>query len=132
MGSSAGVGGGAAEPWYRVIAIPDACYGGTPERDYASMLPAVLKAAQHRRPFVAGWFSRGGGAPLELITNAGPLPPAPALPLTSSSADEPARRTSSQPPGGAGPMPSGAGRRRKDPSGESSDPDRLASEPVEP
>ena len=132
MGSSAGVGGGAAEPWYRVIAIPDACYGGTPERDYASMLPAVLKAAQHRRPFVAGWFSRGGGAPLELITNAGPLPPAPALPLTSSSADEPARRTSSQPPGGAGPLPSGAGRRRKDPSGESSDPDRLASEPVEP
>ena len=48
--------------------------GGSAERDYASVLPAVLNAAMHRRPFVAGWLSRGGGAPLELITNAGPLP----------------------------------------------------------
>src|SRR5260370_18411056 len=48
--------------------------GATAERDYASVLPAVLNAALHRRPFVAGWLSRGGGAPLELITNAGPLP----------------------------------------------------------
>src|ERR1700716_1300255 len=48
--------------------------GATAERDYASVLPAVLNAARHRRPFVAGWLSRGGGAPLELITNAGPLP----------------------------------------------------------
>src|SRR5258706_9821431 len=48
--------------------------GTTAERDYASVLPAVLNAALHRRPFVAGWLSRGGGAPLELITNAGPLP----------------------------------------------------------
>ncbi len=39
------------------------------------MLPAVLSAAQGGRPFVVGWLSRGGGAPLELITNAGPLNP---------------------------------------------------------
>jgi len=48
--------------------------GGSAEQDYASVLPAVLNAAMYRRPFVAGWLSRGGGAPLELITNAGPLP----------------------------------------------------------
>ena len=54
--------------------MADGRRGGTAERDYASVLPAVLNAAQHRRPFVAGWLSRGGGAPLELITNAGPLP----------------------------------------------------------
>jgi len=48
--------------------------GGGAEQDYASVLPAVLNAAMYRRPFVAGWLSRGGGAPLELITNAGPLP----------------------------------------------------------
>ncbi|MFD0467913.1 hypothetical protein ACFQ0B_06055 [Nonomuraea thailandensis] len=39
------------------------------------MLPAVLSAAQRDRPFVIGWLSRGSGAPLELITNAGPLSP---------------------------------------------------------
>jgi len=89
MGSSPDAGSGATESWYRVVAIPDACYGGTPERDYASVLPAVLNAAQDRRPFVAGWFSRGAGAPLELITNAGPLPPAPAQRLTVS--DNPGR-----------------------------------------
>jgi len=53
--------------------------GGGAEQDYASVLPAVLNAAMYRRPFVAGWLSRGGGAPLELITNAGPLPE-PAVP----------------------------------------------------
>jgi hypothetical protein len=75
MAAASGIGGGAAGPWYRVQAImADGRRGGTAERDYASVLPAVLNAAQHRRPFVAGWLSRGGGAPLELITNAGPLP----------------------------------------------------------
>ena len=54
--------------------MADGRRGGTAEQDYASVLPAVLNAAQHRRPFVAGWLSRGSGAPLELITNAGPLP----------------------------------------------------------
>ncbi|HTS99021.1 MAG TPA: ATP-binding protein [Streptosporangiaceae bacterium] len=75
MGASPGIGGGAAGPWYRVQAImADGRRGGTAEHDYASVLPAVMNAALHRRPFVAGWLSRGGGAPLELITNAGPLP----------------------------------------------------------
>jgi uncharacterized protein len=54
--------------------MADGRRGGTAEQDYASVLPAVLNAAQHRRPFVAGWLSRGSGSPLELITNAGPLP----------------------------------------------------------
>jgi uncharacterized protein len=75
MGATSGIGGGAAGPWYRVQAImADGRHGGSAERDYASVLPAVLNAALHRRPFVSGWLSRGGGAPLELITNAGPLP----------------------------------------------------------
>jgi uncharacterized protein len=71
--STAGIGGGGAGPWYRVQAIM-AAGGGTVERDYAMVLPAALNAAVRRRPFVAGWLSRGGGAPLELISNAGPLP----------------------------------------------------------
>jgi uncharacterized protein len=54
--------------------MADGRQAGSAERDYASVLPAALNAAMHRRPFVAGWLSRGGGAPLELITNAGPLP----------------------------------------------------------
>jgi uncharacterized protein len=75
-GGSAGEGGASAvtSPWYRVVAIPDTGYGGTAERDYACVLPAVLDAARGLRPFVVGWLSRGGGAPLELFTNAGPLP----------------------------------------------------------
>src|SRR5712691_4147307 len=76
MGETSGISGGTAGPWYRVEAITASCIGGTAERDYASVLPAALNAAMHGRPFVAGWLSRGGGAPLELITNAGPLPTA--------------------------------------------------------
>jgi hypothetical protein len=76
MSSDPGIGGGVIAPWYRVIAIPDAAPSGTAERDYASVLPAVLSAAQDRRPFVIGWLAQGGGAPLELITNSGPLPSA--------------------------------------------------------
>src|SRR5580692_12318387 len=75
MGATSGIGSGAAGPWYRVQAIlADGRQGASAERDYASVLPAALNAAMHRRPFIAGWLSRGGGAPLELITNAGPLP----------------------------------------------------------
>jgi hypothetical protein len=75
MRATTGIGGGAVGPWYRVQAImAGRRRGGTAEQDYASVLPAVLNAAMHRRPFVAGWLSRGGGAPLELITNAGPMP----------------------------------------------------------
>ena len=77
MAGAEGIGGGQAGQWYRVDTITAASSGGTAQRDYASVLPAALSAAVHRRPFVAGWLSRGGGAPLELITNAGPLPPAP-------------------------------------------------------
>ncbi|HXP21134.1 MAG TPA: ATP-binding protein [Streptosporangiaceae bacterium] len=116
MVSASGIGSGPADPWYRVIAIPDTCFGGTAERDYASVLPAILHAAQHRRPFVAGWFSRGGGAPLELITNAGPLPPAPSHPLTDWT--QAAARHS------AGPRPAGIGRRRKDARHEAPDAER--------
>src|ERR1700690_677225 len=75
MGATSGIGSGAAGPWYRVQAIlADGRQGASAERDYASVLPAVLNAAAQRRPFIAGWLSRGGGAPLELITTAGPLP----------------------------------------------------------
>jgi hypothetical protein len=75
MTETPGIGDGAVGPWYRVQAITaDPRRGSTAEGDYASVLPAALNAALHRRPFVAGWLSRGGGAPLELITNAGPLP----------------------------------------------------------
>src|SRR6202046_257171 len=75
MGATSGIGSGAAGPWYRGQAIlADGRQGASAERDEASVLPPVLNAAMHRRPFIAGWLSRGGGAPLELITNAGPLP----------------------------------------------------------
>ena len=78
MSATAGIGGGGSGPWYRVQAITAGSGGGSAERDYATVLPAALNAALHRRPFVAGWLSRGGGAPLELISNAGPLwPPGP-------------------------------------------------------
>src|SRR5262245_55619707 len=74
MTSDHGIGASTSAPWYRVVAIPDVYYGGTAERDYASVLPALLDAARNHRPFVTGWLSRGGGAPLELFTSAGPLP----------------------------------------------------------
>ena len=81
MVGTAGIGEGETGPWYRVQAISASSLGGSADRDYASVLPAALNAAARRRPFIAGWLSRGGGAPLELITNAGPLPaPAAALP----------------------------------------------------
>jgi uncharacterized protein len=87
MVQAAGIGGGATGPWYRVQSVSASSLGGTADRDYASVLPAALNAVAHRRPFIAGWLSRGGGAPLELITNAGPLPmAASALPGV---ADEP-------------------------------------------
>jgi len=74
MGTEAGIGGGSAGLWYRVEAVSARWLGGTGDSDYASVLPAILNAARHRRPFIAGWLSRGSGAPLELVTNAGPLP----------------------------------------------------------
>ncbi|WP_157254759.1 ATP-binding protein [Nonomuraea typhae] len=62
-------------PWYRIQSIAAPSRSSSAEWDFVTILPAVLSAAQHRRPFVIGWLSRGSGAPLELITNAGPLSP---------------------------------------------------------
>src|SRR5262245_5104615 len=89
MGESAGIGGNAGALWYRVLAVSGRGTGGTAASDYASVLPAALHAARHRRPFIAGWLSRGGGAPLELITTAGPLPEPgrPARPASQAGAD---------------------------------------------
>ncbi len=74
MGGTASISGGAGGQWYRVRSVSAASLGGSADRDYALVLPAVLNAALYRRSFISGWLSRGGGAPLELITNAGPLP----------------------------------------------------------
>src|SRR5437763_14629152 len=60
-------------PWYRVLAVPGGLPGGSAERDYAAVLPAALDASRRRRRLATGWLCRGSGAPLELITNAGPL-----------------------------------------------------------
>jgi len=62
-----------AEPWYRILAIPASARASSAEWDFVAVLPAVLSVAQRGGPFVIGWLSRGRGAPLELITNAGPL-----------------------------------------------------------
>jgi uncharacterized protein len=74
MGETSGISGGSTGLWYRVQAVTANSLTSTVAADYASILPAALHAARHRRPFIAGWLSRGGGAPLELVTNAGPLP----------------------------------------------------------
>ncbi|WUH98102.1 ATP-binding protein [Spirillospora sp. NBC_00431] len=60
-------------PWYRIQAIPAPQREASAEWDFVSVLPAALSAARLGRPFVVGWLSAGGGAPLELITNAGPI-----------------------------------------------------------
>ncbi len=81
-----------AASWYRVLAIPAPVRVSSPESDFAAVLPAALSAAQRRRPFVAGWLSRGGGMPLELITNAGPLVfPAGLDGLTTETGPQPGR-----------------------------------------
>ncbi|MQY04433.1 ATP-binding protein [Actinomadura macrotermitis] len=58
-------------PWYRIQAIPAQQRAASAEGDFVSVLPAALSAARRGEPFVVGWLSAGGGAPLELITNAG-------------------------------------------------------------
>jgi uncharacterized protein len=104
VGGTSGIGGGTAGPWYRVLAIAsNGNGGGSAEHDYVAILPAALNAAMHRRPFIAGWLSRGGGAPLELITNAGPLPAA-------ALADGPAQRPPADAPPGHPPPDGPAGR----------------------
>ena len=69
-----GAGDPLAGPWHRILAITAPARPGSPESDFVAVLPAVLSAAERGRPFVTGWLSRGGGAPLELITNAGGVP----------------------------------------------------------
>ena len=73
VGTIAGLGGDCAGPWYRVLAVTAPWRPSSAEQDFIAILPAVLTAARRGRPFVIGWLSRGGGAPLELITNAGPV-----------------------------------------------------------
>ncbi|MGI5268832.1 ATP-binding protein [Nonomuraea sp. CA-218870] len=62
-------------PWYRIQSIAAPSRSSSAEWDFVTVLPAALSAAARGRPFVIGWLSRGSGAPLELITNAGPLSP---------------------------------------------------------
>jgi uncharacterized protein len=72
-----------AGPWFRVVSLTAPRPAGPAEQDFVGILPAALAAAGRGRPFVAGWLSRGAGAPLELITNAAaaePAHPAPAPP----------------------------------------------------
>jgi DNA helicase HerA-like ATPase len=88
-------------PWYRIQSIAAPSRSSSAEWDFVTVLPAVLSAAQRDRPFVIGWLSRGSGAPLELITNAGPLSP-PRQPRRST--DLPDAPSGPQPllfPGGA-------------------------------
>ncbi|MGI5284371.1 ATP-binding protein [Nonomuraea polychroma] len=88
-------------PWYRIQSIAAPSRSSSAEWDFVTVLPAVLSAAQRDRPFVIGWLSRGSGAPLELITNAGPLSP-PRQPRRAT--DTPGNPRGPQPllfPGGA-------------------------------
>jgi uncharacterized protein len=94
MGETAGISGGSAGLWYRVHALTENFPDGSAEANYAAVLPAALNAARSRRSFIAGWLSRGGGAPLELVTNAG-LPP---------SAGAEAGSSVLEPPGGVAEM----------------------------
>ncbi|MEO3875624.1 ATP-binding protein [Nonomuraea sp. B12E4] len=92
-------------PWYRIQSIAAPSRSSSAEWDFVTVLPAVLSAAQRDRPFVIGWLSRGSGAPLELITNAGPLSP-PRQPRRST--DAPDQPSGPQPllfPGGARGVP---------------------------
>jgi uncharacterized protein len=69
-----GAGDSLAGPWHTILAITAPAGADSPEADFVAVLPAVLSAAGSGRAFAVGWLSRGAGAPLELITNAGALP----------------------------------------------------------
>ncbi len=73
MSESSGLSDRLAGPWYRITTIPVPARASSAEEDFVSVLPAALSAAQRGERFVIGWLSRGGGAPLELISNTGPL-----------------------------------------------------------
>ncbi|WP_449063064.1 ATP-binding protein [Planomonospora algeriensis] len=92
-----------AGPWYRIQAIAAPSRSSSAEWDFVTVLPAVLSAAQRGRPFAIGWLSRGAGAPLELLTNAGPLTP-PRAPRRAVTAEHGRRTAEAEPllfPGGA-------------------------------
>lgn len=97
VGTIPALAGLAPGPWFRVLSIPLARAPASAEQDFIAVLPAALSAARRGAPFVAGWLSRGGGAPLELVTNAGPAAPA-------EPADEPQDLLF---PGGARGVPTG-------------------------
>jgi Helicase HerA-like C-terminal len=65
----------AGGPWFRVLSIPADRQAPSAGQDFVTVLPAALAAARRGVPFVAGWLCRGAGAPLELVTNAGPAVP---------------------------------------------------------
>jgi hypothetical protein len=65
-----GTGDNLTGPWHRILAIMASDGADSPESDFVAVLPAVLSAAERGQSFVAGWLSPGGGAPLQLITNA--------------------------------------------------------------
>ncbi|WP_239128996.1 ATP-binding protein [Sinosporangium siamense] len=96
-------------PWFRVQAVTAPSRSSSAEWDFVTVLPAVLSSAQRDRAFVIGWLSRGAGAPLELITNAGPLTP-PRPPRRSAAPALDTRPAGPQPllfPGGARGVPVG-------------------------
>jgi uncharacterized protein len=98
MGATSGISGGSGELWYRVHALAANSPGGAAPADYAAILPAALDAARNHHSFIAGWLSRGDGAGLELVTNAGPLPMA----GSATGSEPPARVDSDQPAGSPG------------------------------
>src|ERR1700759_3318478 len=69
--------------------------------DYAAIHPAAVAAATEGRALVIGWFSRGDGAPPELITTAAPAP----APADPSAPGAPA----AEGPGAEGPAAEGWG-----------------------
>ncbi|WP_242909034.1 ATP-binding protein [Actinomadura terrae] len=73
-------------PWYRIQAIPAPERQASAGSDFVSVLPAALSAAMRGTPLVVGWLSAGGGAPLELITNAGPIGAGTAVPAEGGEA----------------------------------------------
>ena len=101
------LGDGGAGPWFRVVSLTAPRPAGPAEQDFVSILPAVLAAAGHGRPFVAGWLSRGAGSPLELITNAAASEPGP--PSSPGPPLSPGPRRSLLPPSPAPPPASATG-----------------------
>jgi hypothetical protein len=106
---TAGAGDNLTGPWHRILAITASAVADSPESDFVAVLPAVLSAAERGRPFVAGWLSRGGGAPLELITNAGGVPGAATASDVNAPAVDPAAGTPVLFPVGARGVPAGDG-----------------------